>query len=453
MEAGLPISVRVTAFDQYDHTLPESVFAVSLTLDANDHGGTLTGTLSRPTVGGAVTFPDLRITRPGHGFVIRATVNAISGGSAPIELPLRLNSISVGNGMACGLAPSGDAYCWGRDQAGGLGDGTSGSNRNRPRLVAGNLSFVEVDAGSGSNVNGIFDGGGCGLTAAGAAYCWGRNDYGQLGNGQTTTSGIPVPVSGQFEFAAIGMGTWHTCGLTRDGEVYCWGDNRIGQLGNDYRVIAGSSVPIRVADTLRYDALFVGDLSTCGRATTGDLYCWGWAAPTFQSGVPTPVKPLLVPGGLVFAQAHPGTSLHMCGVGPSSMGYCWGQDYLDGNNLGTAPPGTDQAAPAVVIGGHQWAYIGAGGSSSCGLRTDSVAMCWGYDYNGEVGQGTPGTGAQAPAVVVGGLKFTQLAVGHGSSCAVTTTGDVYCWGTGLFGERGDATFDPQAASPRKVLTP
>jgi alpha-tubulin suppressor-like RCC1 family protein len=80
-------------------------------------------------------------------------------------------------------------------------------------------------------------------------------------------------------------------------------------------------------------------------------------------------------------------------------------------------------------------------------------MCWGYDYNGEVGQGTPGTGSTTPALVVGGLKFTQLATGHGSSCAVTATGDAYCWGAGLWGERGDGTFAPQAASPQKVVTP
>jgi alpha-tubulin suppressor-like RCC1 family protein len=79
-------------------------------------------------------------------------------------------------------------------------------------------------------------------------------------------------------------------------------------------------------------------------------------------------------------------------------------------------------------------------------------MCWGYDYNGEVGQGTLGTGATTPALVIGGLKFTQLDVGHGSSCAVTATGDAYCWGSGLWGERGDGTFTP-SASPAKVVAP
>jgi alpha-tubulin suppressor-like RCC1 family protein len=106
-----------------------------------------------------------------------------------------------------------------------------------------------------------------------------------------------------------------------------------------------------------------------------------------------------------------------------------------------------------VAGGHAWAYIGADGLSSCGLRVDGVAMCWGNDFNGELGQGTVGLGRTVPTEVVGGIAFMHMDVGHGTVCATTGSGDTYCWGSGFWGERGDGTFAPQQATPVKVVTP
>jgi alpha-tubulin suppressor-like RCC1 family protein len=451
--AGLTLPV-VTALvvDRSGHAIPGPM-VVTLDLAPNSQGATLSGTRTVAALDGVASFADLRISRAGRAFALVATAASATGRSNPFEVRLRLVSVSVGNGMACGLAPSGDAYCWGRNHTGGLGNGTSGSDTARPVLVAGDLTFAQVEAGAGSNTNGIFDGGACGLTAAGAAYCWGRNDYGQLGNGHGgTDSKVPVRVSGSIPFASVGMGMHHTCGLARSSEVYCWGNNDGGQLGTDSLGV-GHDVPVRVAGGRTYTALWVGDWSTCARATAGDVYCWGGGAPTVQDGAPVSDAPTLLAGGVAFSQIHPGTFLHMCGVSATGEGYCWGQDYLAAGTLGTASPGHDEPAPALVTGAHHWISIGAGGSSSCGLRADSLAMCWGYDYNGEVGQGTPGRGATAPALVFGSLKFTQLDVGHGTSCAVAWWGDAFCWGLGVWGERGDGTFTAQAALPGRVVTP
>jgi len=85
----------------------------------------------------------------------------------------------------------------------------------------------------------------CGVTQAGEAYCWGRNDYGQLGTGSTTPASIPMAVSGGLSFSALATGGNHTCGLTMSGAAYCWGNNAVGQLGDG--TTTNSAIPVAVA--------------------------------------------------------------------------------------------------------------------------------------------------------------------------------------------------------------
>jgi len=106
-----------------------------------------------------------------------------------------------------------------------------------------------------------------------------------------------------------------------------------------------------------------------------------------------------------------------------------------------------------VLGNHVWDYIGASGIYSCGLRQGGQVYCWGRDYNGELGLGTLGVGTTSPKPIVGDVLFLRIAVGFGTNCGITATFDAYCWGSGLFGERGDGTTAPQMGEPVKVQLP
>ena len=290
------------------------------------------------------------------------------------------------------------------------------------------------------------------MTAAHEAYCWGNNSFGELGNGNTgTLSNTPVLVSGGHSFTKVSASRDHVCGLTTGGSIYCWGRNTSGELGNDNQG-TDSNIPVLVAGGRQYTDLVTELVSTCAIATDSEVYCWGSGGSTRMPGSSIAATPVILSGGVTFSHVSPGWFLHMCGVTAAGVGYCWGQD-ADYGELGTGTPGVDEATPALVTGGHSWVYIGAGGQYSCGLRTDGTVYCWGRENNGELGTGTIGSGSISPRAITGGLVFTQLSVGPGTNCGIIANGDSYCWGSGFQGERGDGTTDPQQPTPTLVLTP
>ncbi len=132
-------------------------------------------------------------------------------------------SVAAGWAHSCAMTPEGAAYCWGLSDL--LGGG-SGPDQLIPVTVAGGLSYATAGGAMSAGQEGS-----CGLTRAGAAYCWGHNDLGELGDGSTTRRSTPVPVSGELSFAMISVGTFHTCGVTTAAVAFCWGSNTSGQLG------------------------------------------------------------------------------------------------------------------------------------------------------------------------------------------------------------------------------
>jgi alpha-tubulin suppressor-like RCC1 family protein len=154
----------------------------------------------------------------------------------PVVGDLLFAMVNAGFGYTCGVTTTGDAYCWGFNHSGRLGNGSLDlAVQPSPGLVAGGLSFASVHAGIGSA---------CGLTTAGAAYCWGWNSLGELGDGTTDNRATPVPVAGGLSFTSVSVGSHHTCGVTTTGDAYCWGDNQVGQLGNG--TLNSSTVPVKV---------------------------------------------------------------------------------------------------------------------------------------------------------------------------------------------------------------
>lgn len=166
-----------------------------------------------------------RMTYPMRLVSTTLLVVAIAACGDEVSPPFSAASVSAGNGLACSLTNAGVAYCWGNNVYGDLGNGTTIRPRSVPTRVSGGLTFSSVTVGDGA---GLIAQHTCARTRAGAAYCWGWNHFSALGDGTSTDSPIPVPVSGGLTFTALSVGGTFTCGLTVTHETYCWDKTTTG---------------------------------------------------------------------------------------------------------------------------------------------------------------------------------------------------------------------------------
>jgi alpha-tubulin suppressor-like RCC1 family protein len=198
-------------------------------------------------------------------------------------------SIAAGFRHTCGLRSDGTALCWGRDSTGELGIGNF-SNADRPVAVATSLRFTTIVTGGdtvqpppGSLERLRVESHTCAIATSGLAYCWGSNRSGQLGTGIVgDSSASPVAVSGGLTFSKLSAGSRHTCGITTAGAIYCWGNNQDLELGRGPptggsgasgvpQVVTGGSLPASVT----FSSVAAGTRHSCGVGNDGAAYCWG----------------------------------------------------------------------------------------------------------------------------------------------------------------------------------
>jgi alpha-tubulin suppressor-like RCC1 family protein len=263
-----------------------------------------------------------------------------------VPVPTRVTGVPAfralyaGGLHTCALTPTGRAYCWGSDRYGQVGDGGGAtSHALAPTPVAGDLSFASLSGGWRHM---------CGITTEGKAYCWGYNYHGQLGDGTRSNRDAPVAVAGTLTFSAAAAGSYHSCGVTTSGDAYCWGDNYYGQLGDGTR--AERNGPVRVAGGLTFATVSVGEWYSCGVTTSGIAYCWGgnWSGTLGDGSSANRDVPVAVAGGHAFtAIASAGGGVHTCGLASDGAVYCWG--WNQSGQLGDGSV-TDRRIPVRVAG-------------------------------------------------------------------------------------------------------
>jgi alpha-tubulin suppressor-like RCC1 family protein len=262
--------------------------------------------------------------------------------------------------------------------------------------VAGNIAFRSISAGSDHT---------CGVSMTNQAYCWGNNDWRQLGNGGSAFSGTPSLVTGSVAFAKVTAGTGFTCGIATGGVTYCWGANSIGQIGDGGRISYGNvsvAAPQQVVGGKAFQSVTLGNQFACAVTTTGEGYCWGSNNSKLGNG-PSGIdssSPVLVAGGLLFQSISSGYG-HSCGVTTSKRVYCWGLNASGQLGSGVANGSTPVRAGSIEAIEVSASGIGTGsGAHSCAISTNRLTVwCWGRNDTGQLGNGAT-TANPNPAIVV-----------------------------------------------------
>lgn len=320
------------------------------------------------------------------------SVNPCSPKPVPVTGGLVFSSLATSGSASCGIS-AGVTYCWGNNVTGLLGNGTWGGESPPPQFtpsaVAGGLVFSSITVAE-DHV--------CGLTSAGAAYCWGSGPVGALGRGIAPDSAsAPVAVSGGLTFVAVGAGVQNTCGIAVGGAAYCWGGNQFGELGDG--TDTNRLGPVLVTGGLSFVAIAVGTNHTCALTAAGLVYCWGQAdligdsasADTDCAEQRCSEKPMALPGGLSFASITAGY-FHTCALTAPGAAYCWGVAGSvgypsDGSALGDGTT-SDRLTPVPVVGGYVFRSIAAGVQHTCAVTLSGSVYCWGSNGEGQLGNGS-----------------------------------------------------------------
>jgi alpha-tubulin suppressor-like RCC1 family protein len=378
-----------------------------------------------------------------------------------------VKAIGLGHLSTCAAMRTGGLMCWGMNQYGQLGDGTT-TSRSTPAYVEGVTEVVKSFD---------FHQHGCALMHTGTLKCWGLNQYGQLGDGTVVTRLTPHAVSTiRGAIKSVSVGNSHSCVLLENGNVQCWGRNHKGQLGDGTRV--DKFVPVLVSGVANATSLSAGEDQACASLHNGTVKCWGWGfygqlgeGGTSDRSTPVEVQGITTAIGVFLSPRH------SCAVLEDSSLTCWG--YNGDGQVGVGSKYTSQKTPVVVPSSqspmevfllptvpfapetasaaettpsgpidppltlsispvHEARLFGLGKYFTCAVDPHHGVACWGGNQLGQLGfvsQDTyVPTSVPDPAT---GVESVVAAENH--ACALLEDTTVKCWGHNTERQLGDGT--------------
>lgn len=379
----------------------------------------------RPRLGNVLTLLQTMLL-----LVAATTTLVVASGESPVAAaPITgFTQVTAGDNASCAVKTDGTVWCWGHNNSGQLGNGNT-TNQTRPVQVSGLTGAIHVEAHEEYA---------CALKSNGTVWCWGINNVGQLGNGTTTNSTTPVQVTGLTDATQLSVGYYHACALKSDGTVRCWGWNILYQLGNGSTTNA--STPVAPSGLGTVTQIRAGVFSTCALLADATVRCWGAGNNgglgdgnnTYSTSTKTSPTGIT---GVAYLSDNPGWN-HECVVLSNRTLKCWGLN--DNGQIGKGTNGTIESTPAAVSGITNVDSVSTGPYSTCAVKTDGTPWCWGWNGYGGLGVGDT-TLRNVPTAVSGLTGVSQISPGYYHSCAVLTDTTIKCWGRGTYGSLGDGT--------------
>ena len=380
-----------------------------------------------------------------------------SGGisvTVPAPAGTAYERIAAGSFQSVGLGPDGTADAWGQNGFGQLGDGST-TDRLTPVKVAvpAGVTFASVAAG---NVHSV------GIGADGNAYAWGWNGSGELGDGSTEIRSTPVRVAmpAGVTLTSVSAGYSHSVGIGSDGNTYSWGRNGSGQLGDGSTAIRSTPAKVAVPAGVTLTSVSAGHAHSVGIGSDGNTYAWGrngggQLGDGSTADRSTPVR-VAVPAGVTLTSVSAGYS-HSLGIGSDGNTYAWG--WSDVGQVGDGSTAIRSTPVKVAVpAGVTLTSVSAGDAHSLGIGSDGNTYAWGWNRYGQLGEGTDASRLTPVKVAMPvGVTLTSVSAGAAHSVGVGSDGSAYAWGYNESGQVGDGTTTNRltpvlVSAPRVVVT-
>jgi alpha-tubulin suppressor-like RCC1 family protein len=353
------------------------------------------------------------------------SVVAGNGAEAKVELGKEVIKVISGGQFSLGLKSDGTVWAWGRNNYGQFGNGTK-TNSLVPVPVSNLTGVIDISVGYYNAFA---------LKSDGTVWAWGYNYYGQLGNGTQTDSLVPVPVSNLTGVIAISGGFDNTSVLKSDGTVWAWGRNIYGQLGNGTNI--SSNVPVPVSNLTGVIAISGGYYNILALKSDGTVWAWGsnnfgqlGNGTQIDSNVPVPVSNLT--GVIAISSSKLSASFALKSDGTV---WAWGYGYLGQLGIGG---GSNYNVPTLISNLTGVSAIAGGEYNACALKSDGTVWAWGTNSFGQLGNGT-NINSNVPVPVSNLTDVIAISMGGVSSLALKSDSTIWAWGDSNYGQFGNGT--------------
>lgn len=338
--------------------------------------------------------------------------------------------ISLGGSHTCAIRNDNSLWCWGMNVDGQIGNSDTQTCFNGASHFCqeyNHYSWTKIASGSEHT---------CAIRSNSTLWCWGRNNFGQLGNNISTESATTKPtlISSQL-WSQISAGDRYTCGIRSAGSLWCWGRNSNGQLGVNDKT--NRTTPTQVGTTTNWTAISTASGQTCGIQSPGTLWCWGrWGTNTSDSLVPVKVQDSTGTAATDWKQVSIGGNgngvNHICGIRGIDALYCFGWNST--GELGLSDSNNRQY-PTRLTGA--WSTIVTGANHTCAIKSLGV-FCWGDNQFGQLGSGDYLVRDKPTREYTAG-NWTSVFASSWHTCARKSDFSISCWGNNTNAQLGRTT--------------